>query len=106
MPDAKHTPGPWQARKDPYCDAWPILAESTAIGPSMRTVARVSAAHHGDSTEKEANARLIAAAPDLLAELIKATDLLDSVSRSFTDDVYSGPVAHFRAAIARAQGKE
>ena len=51
----------------------------------------------------EANARLIASAPDLLAAL---NDLLaDAVRLGITDSEYSGSAIAARAAIAKAEGK-
>lgn len=66
----KHTPGPWVAAASPSSIVgWPI------IGPGGRAVASVHY-RRGDTAEGQqinaeagANARLIAAAPDLLAAL-------------------------------------
>ena len=62
-----HTPGPWRAWKGPNETVWEILARVTEYGPPMRPIARVSVRHYGNEAEREANARLLAAAPDLLA---------------------------------------
>lgn len=62
MNTVKHTPGPWEAWKDDE-GAWGILKDhaflTTAFDPDFGMVAGSS----------EANARLIAAAPDLLEAL-------------------------------------
>ncbi|WLS01696.1 hypothetical protein [Shinella oryzae] len=61
--NVKHTPGPWEARTfsvmggHKLADRICHVGSSTSLGPTR--------AH-----ESEANARLIAAAPDLLAALI------------------------------------
>lgn len=53
----EHTPGPWDAR-------WPKF-DSVIVDADERVIATVSFSDHADS-ECEANAHLIAAAPDLL----------------------------------------
>ncbi len=101
----KHTPGPWIVRggfsiyaadgKTPVADA--CLNESVA-------------------TTDEANARLIAAAPDLLSCLIEMVEVHDEpchldhhgcCQSHFLDDVNDGGcrVANARAAIAKATGE-
>jgi len=55
---AKHTPGPWIIRDGSFIDA-----------PTMTCLANVRAAHVADNFECQANAKLIAAAPDLLEAL-------------------------------------
>lgn len=59
----KHTPGPWIAKAGP--NRWNV---TTATGPRTFNVAAINT----DRAEQEANARLIAAAPDMLAALIAA----------------------------------
>lgn len=60
---SKHTPGPWEARKDDE-GVWGVVHDgaflTTAFPPDLGMV---------PGTE-EANARLIAAAPELLNELV------------------------------------
>ena len=80
----QHTPGPW----------------ALAIGPHRIEVHTTPALAYAFSLSDEANARLIAAAPDLLAALYSiATD---------PSAIYSGANAHIgdiaRAAIAKATG--
>lgn len=93
----QHTPGPWTVKShenDTYtihvaCKSW----ESWAV------------AHIEDCTQDEANARLIAAAPDLLAAL---EDLLKTaLSRGENPGLdEGGPVLDkARAAIAKAKSK-
>jgi hypothetical protein len=54
MSKTQHTRGPWEIRDGSFIDA-----------PSMTCVANVRGAHVTDQFECQANARLIAAAPDL-----------------------------------------
>ncbi len=58
----KHTPGPWDAHHHESTDTYTIHV----AGRSWESWA---IAHVGDCTQDEANARLIAAAPDLLDAL-------------------------------------
>lgn len=74
--DAKHTPGPWKTRINPdyfqrtvYCNRW-------NSNPGKKTICTVRPYPRTDKAwgEAEANARLIAAAPDLLEALIMVRD--------------------------------
>lgn len=67
MTQAKHTPGPWVVRED--ARDWAI------IGPEPSWVTGVDRRNHN----AEANARLIAAAPELLAALEKVRDDLADI---------------------------
>ncbi len=65
----KHTPGPWKQERNN------VVADYTA---TYGVVASVSAMPN--KWETDANARLIAAAPELLASLQEALGLLESYS--------------------------
>ena len=73
MPVAStHTPGPWRVENWGYADdAWPIRRLSVGAGPGFRPEAIVISPRyrHPDDPRMQADARLIAAAPDLLAAL-------------------------------------
>ena len=95
MSTKKHTPGPWAVYES--------MGAETVIG-RIGVKAEVDIAHcnNCDTSEARANARLIAAAPDLLFAL-------DQAVTSMQDSGY--PNSHLavrcaRAAIARATGKE
>lgn len=96
----KHTPGPWKlcARGD-YSDFDGDSAVITGAGDSVR----IAVVHHAGTAEDQANANLIAAAPELLASL-KAV-------MSFWIGVEAGdemPAEIFDAAtdaIAKAEGR-
>ena len=82
----QHTPGPWHAEPAPHRSHWILGATSVAL-----TI-----------EPNEANARLIASAPELLAACMSAL-------RALEDNLSPGPMdedakAGLRAAIARATG--
>lgn len=85
-----HTPGPW------FTEALSTIGHCAIVDADGFTIAN-------PSPMGQANARLIAAAPDLLAALQSALDQLSALS--FADDriVYARERA--RAAIARATGQ-
>lgn len=78
----QHTQGPWELSsqyvkcKDGY---------------------NVASVNSHKTTEGEANARLIAAAPELLAELVRIRQFLN-------DEGYARPVLEIEAVIAKATG--
>ncbi len=87
---SKHTPGPWVAvaRTNAYID----IEAPEQHGYSAKKVASTSFTNH------EANARLIAAAPDLLNALVMVLDDPNALDgRPRTAEVV-------RAAIAKATG--
>ena len=108
MKEAKHTPGPWRVHRHPHINnelwlsvlsgAWDIT-HNYASRPGVVADARYSAM---SDAENEANARLIAAAPDLLAAALTAFD-------ATKDAPHGGPTwtAHerLRAAITKATGE-
>lgn len=88
--EAAHTPGPWRVAQINATDKpWAVIGQ----GP------------HGDEIvagylRTEADARLIAAAPDMLAAL---QVLL--ASASYSTDAMDAAEAQARAAIAKAEGR-
>jgi len=81
-----HTPGPWVYSFESVDPEWAVITTSGGV-----VIANVNDLH----TQK-ANARLIAAAPDLLAALEEA--------RPYVPD-HHGPIAHkIDTAIAKARG--
>lgn len=91
----EHTPAPWTAERNDH--GWSVSGQAPRPDdyPKLWFIARTES----NEPEDEANARLIAAAPDLLA----ACKLL----LTFTEDVRLGLGAAFdvtRAAIAKAEG--
>lgn len=94
---SKHTPGPWALDDNGHDirtheDYWPI---GCADGNLIAYVA------HTDDVMGEANARLIAAAPDLLA----ACEALLNEARQFFPMVCGDAITEAEAAIAKARGE-
>ena len=93
---AQHTPGPWRFSTHPH------------DGNYMR-IHCSSDPHEGDNLRGycgEANARLIAAAPEMLAALQAVLAEIDGPDRPHsTDSCLPAHLAHqVRAAIAKAEG--
>ncbi len=109
---AKHTPGPWRVEDIDATsyNSEPITILSDNAGKCSRNGVRGQweVANVGDGLawdEKRdamvrADARLIAAAPDLLA----ACEAMESCSANATDDEITRVAAQNRAAIAKARG--
>lgn len=90
--NAKHTPGPWA------CVSTSNHAHDyRLINPDKSPLAHRS--EYNDHSEKYANARLIAAAPDLLTALEKIAAVDDGPLEWHINGVYVGRIA--RAAIAK-----
>jgi len=94
-----HTPGPWTASGINVEGDSLILAN-----PSYPAIACA----FSQAGNAEANARLIAAAPDLLDKAIGAADWLDSLIREHNTPSRAAMLNArdiLRAAIAKAEGK-
>jgi len=87
MTQATHTPGPW--RRQVIAPTFEHTAIQTADG--KRSIARAY---------KKGDARLIAAAPDLL----EAASLAVAAYREGDDDDMDAAIADLNAAIAKAKG--
>ena len=81
---ARPTPGPWSA--DKWATGWTVSAPDS----------HYSVCHLEGCNNADANARLIAAAPDLLAALEKAADYMGEMG--YPEDI----LEHARAALAKA----
>ena len=93
MNKLQHTPGPWSHTS--RCD---IIGNGATIAVVRAAASSITIA------EDSANARLIAAAPELLAELEELCEVLNSgiICRIEPD---SAKAAKIRAAIAKAKGE-
>jgi hypothetical protein len=100
---SKHTPGPWHWGYDYYGlfgeNDEPVLCYMPYEGMDLE----------GSYDREEANARLIAAAPDLLEELKTTHGILAAALLIIQDDfarqIASDQLAANRAAIAKAEGQ-
>ena len=102
MSKSKHTPGPWTLLPE-EADKDYLRIRGTRLGGRYK----VANVHHiryegvhavvreRDDAESMANARLIAAAPDLVFQLLSAANYIDALG---------GDSKSYRAAIAKALG--
>jgi hypothetical protein len=95
---SKHTPGPWKATFEDY--RWVIDCQGE-FGPK-----KALAVTAGFYPKHEANARLIAAAPELLEALkMGYADTMDYIQRNHLSGAENNRwLVLARAAIARAEG--
>ena len=102
---SEHTPGEWTLGKGLFTVR--EAADSSFSGFICRT--RIAGEPHRTDGEDHANARLIAAAPDLLAALEESLTWMETYQRQ-TGTAEHGPLGHSitkaRAALARAKGGE
>lgn len=115
MSGVKHTPGPWVSEHS--VDEWGVsIIASNEKGyisnPTRGQVCHISvvAGAAGDNPNLAlANARLIAAAPDLLAVAIKSHEPYEGLTEDDIRSLYGPEEAELamslRAAIARARGE-
>lgn len=93
------TPGPWEYRVDPDLD-------DNIAGPNSEQLARV---YCTDTDTGMANARLIAAAPEMFSALVAALPLVEDAAMFMKDDFkpgyLAGIVKTMRSAIAKAEGE-
>ena len=68
---AKHTPGPWRFYTEPQPNGCPIVGNGRGL---MLAMLAHSVNYPAQRDEANANARLIAAAPELLEALIELAD--------------------------------
>ena len=94
MTNAKHTPGPWGC-----CDTSYHAHDYRLTKPNGEPLPLVVIAN--DHSEQRANARLIAAAPELLAALEEIRNLATWHSAKAKGEIY----ARATAAIAKAKGE-
>lgn len=94
MDEIKHTPGPWIATR---CDDGTMMVHTEGD-----IVAGIVA--FGDrGALDEANARLIATAPDLLEALKAAREMLERYEHAATGETFND--LQINAAIAKAEGQ-
>jgi hypothetical protein len=100
----KHTPGPWT-----FCESMNDFS-GHYIWSNGRLIAGTNTTKNEVTEEDHANARLIAAAPELLAALKSLLESIENVDFSMLDDhgrQYDRiPWAQAEAGIAKATGEE
>jgi hypothetical protein len=89
----KHTKGPWKAMRSESYGAC-----NSIYGPDKKSVANLGNARTRSIKEMEANAHLIAAAPELLEIVQAVLDCLDLESHEHIRNAA-------KAAIAKAEGR-
>ena len=89
---SKHTPGPWSA------DKW---ATGYTVSSDLE---HYSVCHLEECNNDEANAHLIAAAPELLAALVRLIDCATENPAAY-DERFEVHFKNARAAIAKARGQ-
>ena len=114
MTNAKHTPAPWIFREELG------TVNATDKEHSKDGIARIEVCDPSEGQtwnggllpidEREANARLIAAAPELLAALIDARSIIEVLKRTLplSDLIEIAPLSQIDAidaAIAKANGE-
>lgn len=102
---SKHTPGPWELSEAEYKEGFGTYRRVEQVEQFGDVVASVCIRHtvnHTLNAAGDANARLIAAAPDLLEAL---KDMLDGHEDACTG-YGEGSADKARAAIAKATGGE
>ena len=91
-----HTPGPWTIEADPDKAGLHPLHDNRYVGSERGWVCALR-----DQPEQAADARLIAAAPDLLAALKAASGNIDDCGMSL--EAYGNLIDQIDAAIAKAE---
>ena len=104
----QHTPGPWRVILDDtggQFTGWPSVSASDELDCSIVHRAGFKQEYWGDLSQREAiaNARLIAAAPELLTAL-EPFVLANSSEEFVTLVVRSNDIKNARAAITKATG--
>jgi hypothetical protein len=97
-----HTPGPWEI------DATSNVGAFEIWGGPLDSNAPQICSDDGDLNRPEeckANARLIAAAPDMLAAIKLAVAILTENGKLIFDGVHGAAVARMNATIAKAEGQ-
>jgi len=105
----KHTAGPWISDGETI-DLFDFELENRRfwISADGMVIGYVDGFGNKDNEERKANARLIAAAPELLAELITMTDAYSKAMKDAGVSSYPEAlviVRSARAAIAKASGE-
>ena len=97
MTTPHHTPGPWNISKHATLDSFPQYGIHAGAGSYDHVIVKLDNA--------EADAKLIAAAPDLLAACLDLIDSLDAIDQDTgTDMQTAGRIHDAKIATLDAQG--
>lgn len=101
-----HTPGPWKTYRGAVWSTHESVSGPVTKGMRTNHVCAISERLKMPDGEREANARLIAAAPDMLAALEAIISQMDQGGQGATQ-VFNRDacIQHARAAIAKARGE-
>jgi hypothetical protein len=102
MSERKHTPGPWAVD---YSDDGPLIYTGELLIASVSGSTEHIEVQGLDEQTTEANASLIAAAPDLLAALEQLLDHGERRNLYYERGEDAEVVGQARAAIAKARGQ-
>ena len=98
---SKHTPGPWKAVQHPREHKWAWTIEGAdGVGQIIARMGLVN-----DAQAVAANARLIAAAPELLAALYAASEWLNDMGCEHEEPDLTCVVCLVNIAIDKAEGR-
>jgi hypothetical protein len=97
---ATHTPGPWRAMSVSTAGAF---GSRSVYGPNTAHVAEVWNGGTRDPEVAAANARLIAAAPDLLAVVATMLGAAEADALDDKSNVWRSAMLDARAALAKVQ---
>ncbi len=100
---SKHTPAPWNIQID-WEDRYPICIIDPTTTNHPQGALHICNVNPNLSDESQANARLIAAAPELLAALEEAAHILENVAIMTNSAEIGKHAKAAREAIAKAQG--
>lgn len=108
MGESKHTPGPWLLM--PMAYGYDLCVEGATPGGYGGWFVELHTLSNEDLRQEfDANARLIAAAPEMLAALKLAEDVLSRAPFStniWPNDMHPNTgIAQIRRAIAKAEGR-
>ena len=101
MSNAKHTPGPWFTHREGFSS---VYIEARIGGGMLQEVACCGPTNEG-SDQQEANARLIAAAPENLQSNSELATIVRELCAAYGHPLPDAALARSDAAIAKATGR-
>ena len=108
MSEPKFTPGPWSIEADPYHFMTLSTVVAGEIGKEGFNRMVVQVGGWNEWKEQEANAHLIAAAPDLYKALAHLEPYLDAIvcyASTIEEHPPNGFILETKAALAKARGE-